>query len=54
MACGDYAARHQKKYKPPVLFKMIIGGMYTWRMAAMAKEYDRSCKKLVAVDVPPA
>lgn len=51
---GDYAAKHQKKYKAPALFKMIIAGMYTWRMAAMAKEYDRACKNLVAADVPPA
>jgi len=33
---------------------MIIAGMYTWWMAAMAKEYDRSWKKLIAADVPPA
>lgn len=51
---GDYASKHQKKYRAPALFKLIITGMYTWWMSAMGKEYDGLCKKKVEADASPA
>lgn len=41
---GEYAAKHQKKYKAPVLFDLITTAMYQWWMTIMAKEYDKWCK----------
>ena len=41
----EYVAKHQKKYKAPVLFDLITTGMYEWWMTVMKKEYVQSCKK---------
>lgn len=44
---GDYAAKHQKNYKSPLLFDLITTGMYEWWMTVMKKEYVQSCKKIL-------
>lgn len=43
---GEYVAKHQKKYKAPVLFDLITTGMYQWWMMVMKKEYVGWCKKM--------